>query len=84
VLNCVIERYLTLIDPHYYTNFSVELDITLALDECRIPWCIEMVHQLRIELGMCVAFDLHPLETAVCVTLIGIVESSETDSLEIG
>ena len=55
----------------------LEFDITLVFNERRLPRGIHMVRQLCIELGMGGAVHRHPLQLAVCVTLIGIEKSDE-------
>jgi hypothetical protein len=57
----------------------LELNITLALDECGVPWNLRfLLSQLGVELSVRRTIDRHSLELAVFVALIGVEESINT------
>lgn len=54
----------------------LELNITLALHECGVPWNLRfLLGQLGVEFSVRRAIDRHALELAVFVALIGVEES---------
>jgi hypothetical protein len=76
---------LTLSSSSSNLKLLVEVDISLVLHECGMPWHIPLlIRQLGIEVTMCGAIQSLPLVRSVFVTFVGVKEAGRLKHVRCG
>lgn len=61
---------------YHSAALCLKLDVTLSLDKGSVPWHLSLsARKLGIEISMCFAINLHALDAAISLALIGVEET---------
>jgi hypothetical protein len=64
------------LSAYQHDPVRLKLDEALSLDKCSVPWNFSLSNrELSVEFGVGIAINLHALDAAIGLTLIGVEEA---------